>query len=158
MMERCGAHAVDRLDEIIDGDLPARHDPRAVKFWGNSITAFFMETKPDDPVMAPFANYLCEIFDAHEPVVTDYGFPDFPSVRAELGLTLEDLAELWELPVDVVRAIEYGWKPMTLYSALHRCAALGISIGSLFHDKNFEPRPLTRIHRESKCGEFQRYP
>jgi transcriptional regulator with XRE-family HTH domain len=52
--------------------------------------------------------------------------------RHQLGLTLEDLAELADLPASYIGQIERGVKKASLRSIAELAKGLGVSVGSLF--------------------------
>lgn len=132
-------------------------DPRAIPYWGdNPALAVFMEAAPDSPITLIARHTLGEMDYNDQPLLSDYGFADFRAVREQLGLSIADVAQLFgeEDETDIILAIEYGFRDLTLSAALRCCMALEIPLGSLFHDGDYQPRPMTRIRRDNDAGKI----
>ena len=129
-------------------------DPRAITYWGDPSLALFMEASPDSPITLTARQTLREMAYNDQPLLSEYGFPDFRAVREQLGLSIVDVAQLWgeDDDTDIIWSIEYGFRDLTLSAALGCCRALKIPLGALFHDCDFKPRPMTRIRKDEAAG------
>jgi len=128
----------------------------AVAFWGSLSLAAFMEARPLEAITLETRRALERMPYNEQPLLSEYGFPDFRAVREELGLSIADLADLFgeEDETDIILAIEYGFRDLTLSAALRCCMALRIPLGVLFHDRDYQPRPMTRIRRDHDAGKI----
>lgn len=121
-------------------------DNPALNFWHSPSLAVIMEAWPAGNLPGAIRDFLTRC--GREPLTNIYGFPDFRSARRDLGMPIAAVADRWLVSPAVVCAVEYGWKPLPLSSAIWCCERLEIPLGALFHDVNFVMRPRTRIYND----------
>ena len=101
-----------------------------------------MESDPTESGLV--ANWERSLVRGIDPVITTRTMPDFRALRVDLGLTVEEVAEILEVAPLVVEGIERGWKELTLQGVLWCALRLGVPPAAFFRDDEFRVRPLTR--------------